>query len=460
MRHVRYPRIRHGYFVTGPKTRPLLLAILAALVALSATAHEIPNDVTVRTFLKPEGDRLRLLVRVPMTAMRDVVFPERGPGYLDLSQVGPLLPDAAKLWLSDAIDIYEEGTELPKPGIVRTRVSLESDKSFFTYDQALAHFNDAALTNDTEVVWNQTLLDVWFEYPIRSDKSAFSIRPALGKLGVRVVTGLRFLPPGGAERAFEFEDDPGLVRLDPSWFQTAGRFVAEGFWHILDGTDHLLFLFCLVIPFRRFRLLVPIVTGFTVAHSITLIGSAYGFAPDALWFPPLIETLIAASILYMAVENAVGAGTVHRRWMVAFGFGLVHGFGFSFALRRTLQFAGTHLVTSLLSFNVGIELGQLLVLAVLIPALQLAFRSVVAERPGTIILSAFVGHTAWHWMIERWEVLRKFRFEWPALNAAWLASALRGLLAVTALAGLIWLVSVVLRRRAAFNPSRDPAEIP
>jgi len=101
-----------------------------------------------------------------------------------------------------------------------------------------------------------------------------------------------------------------------------------GFFHILDGTDHLLFLFCLVIPFRRFRALIPVVTAFTVAHSITLIASAYNLAPDALWFPPLIETLIAMSIVYMALENIVGGATVQRRWMITFGFGLVHGFGF------------------------------------------------------------------------------------------------------------------------------------
>ena len=69
----------------------------------------------------------------------------------------------------------------------------------------------------------------------------------------------------------------------------------------------------------------------------------------------------------------------------------MHGFGFSFALRQTLQFAGSHLLTSLLSFNVGVELGQLLVLVLLIPALDLLFRYVVAERIGTIILSALVG---------------------------------------------------------------------
>jgi hypothetical protein len=154
--------------------------------------------------------------------------------------------------------------------------------------------------------------------------------------------------------------------------------------------------------------LLLIVTSFTVAHSITLIASAFNLAPSALWFPPLIETLIAASIVYMALENIVGTASVHRRWIITFGFGLVHGFGFSFALHETLQFAGSHLVTSLLAFNVGVELGQILVLLVLVPTLSLLFRYVVAERVGTIILSALVAHTGWHWMLERFEVLRKF----------------------------------------------------
>src|SRR5206468_7236894 len=134
--------------------------------------------------------------------------------------------------------------------------------------------------------------------------------------------------------------------------------------------------------------------------SITLIASAYNLAPDALWFPPLIETLIAVSIVYMALENIVSP-QLKRRWLITFAFGLVHGFGFSFALRQTLQFAGSHLLTSLLSFNVGVELGQLLVLGFLIPVLSVLFRFVVAERIGTIILSALIAHTGWHWMIDR-----------------------------------------------------------
>ncbi|HEV2666396.1 MAG TPA: HupE/UreJ family protein [Blastocatellia bacterium] len=428
-----------------------LVAVLALIFALpfSASAHDIPNDVTVQVFVKPDGERLHLLVRAPLRACRDVDFPKRGPGYLDLARADGSLRDAATQWISDAIQIYEGDRALPDPRVVETRVSLESDRSFASYEEALAHVRGARLPDDTEIYWNQGLLDVLFEYPIHSDAADFSIRPGLAQLGLRVVTVVRFLPPGGVVRAFEFTGDPGLVRLDPRWSQAALRFVESGFFHILDGTDHLLFLLCLVIPFRRFRSLVVVVTAFTLAHSITLIASAYNLGPDALWFPPLIETLIAISIVYMALENIVGSGLQHslrRRWMIAFGFGLVHGFGFSFALRETLQFAGSHLLVSLLAFNVGVELGQLLALALLIPALGLLFRFVVAERIGIIVLSALVAHTGWHWMIERGGQLRQFRR--PELNAALLAAAMRWLMLTLILAAFVWLVSRALRRRA------------
>jgi hypothetical protein len=432
----------------------LFLSLLAPELA---TAHDIPNDVVVQSFLRPSGSNLDLLVRVPLQALRDISFPERPPGYLDLARVDPILPDAATLWLSDFIELYEGDRRLPKPRVLETRISLPSDRSFTSLAEELAHLRGPKLPLDTNIVWNQAMLDVWFEYPIASDQSRFSIHPGLARLGLRVVSVLRFLPPGGAVRAFEFTGDPGLIRLDPRWYQAALQFVKLGFEHILDGTDHLLFLLCLVIPFRRMRALIPIVTAFTVAHSITLIASAYNLAPSALWFPPLVEALIAASIVYMALENIVGTASVNRRWMITFAFGLVHGFGFSFALRQTLQFAGTHMLTSLLSFNVGVELGQLLVLALLIPALDLLFRYVVAERMGTIILSAIVAHTAWHWMTDRWERLAQFRFEWPSITAAQLASILGWLTALVFLAGLAWLGSLVFRRRDLMD-SHDKSE--
>jgi hypothetical protein len=269
------------------------------------------------------------------------------------------------------------------------------------------------------------------------------------QLGVTVSTVLRFLPPDRPERAFSLHNDPGLVRLDPRWFQAAWRFVVDGFFHILDGIDHLLFLLCLIIPFRQMRSLVLIVTSFTVAHSITLIASAYDMAPGALWFPPLVEALIATSIVYMALENIVSPG-LERRWIITFAFGLVHGFGFSFALRESLQFAGSHLLTSLVAFNLGVELGQLLVLLLLVPALALLFRYVVAERLGSIILSAFIAHTGWHWLTERYALFWRYPIEMPALDAAFLVILLRWMMLLVIILGAAWLIFGVFgqRRRA------------
>jgi hypothetical protein len=430
-------------------------ALLCAL-AFHASAHDIPNDVRVQAYLRPSGQQLQLLIRVPLYAMQEVDFPRRGPGYLDLARADAALRTAATQWLADNIDLFEDGVRLAYPRVAEARVSLPSDQSFASYEQAIAHMASPPLPKDMDLYWNQGMLDALFVYPIQSERADFSIEPRLARLGLQTVTALQFMPPGGASRAFEFHGNPGLVRLDPRWHQAALRFVESGFFHILDGTDHLLFILCLVIPFRKFLTLVGIVTSFTVAHSITLLASAFGHAPGGLWFPPLVETLIAISILYMALENIVGSNA-RRRWMIAFAFGLVHGFGFSFALRETLQFAGQHLVTSLLAFNVGVELGQVLVLALLVPALNLLFKYVVAERIGTIILSALIAHTGWHWMLERAERLRQF--PWPTPDAAALASAMRWTMAMLILAGVLWLVRAALRQavqRRRNQPRREP----
>jgi hypothetical protein len=215
-------------------------------------------------------------------------------------------------------------------------------------------------------------------------------------------------------------------------------------------------VFCLVIPFRRLRPLLVIVTSFTVAHSITLLAAALGFAPGSLWFPPLVEALIALSIVYMAFENIVGA-RLERRWILAFVFGLVHGFGFSFVLRDSLQFAGGHLTTALLAFNVGVELGQIAVLLAAIPLLAALFRHVVAERVGTIILSALVAHSAWHWMTDRVAVLRQYRLAWPAFDLAFLAGLLRTLMAALLLAGALWALSALVGRLLRTETKREAA---
>jgi hypothetical protein len=431
--------------------RGLVAAMLAALASVAlvwaivspAAAHDIPADVKINAFFKPDGKRLELLVRLPLASLIDTDFPTRPNGSIDIGRADEAIRGGVKVWLTDNIDVYENGVQLEKPRIVAALVSLPSDKSFGSFEEARAHVLGPSLSSDLDLFRSQIFLDVLLEYPIQSDHSEFALDLRVDRLGGSVNTALRILPPGGAVRAFDFHGASGLVYLDPRWHQAVLRFVVEGFWHILDGTDHLLFLACLVIPVRRLRPLIIIVTAFTVAHSITLLASAFGFAPDGLWFPPLIETLIAATIVFMALENIVGI-TPARRWIYAFAFGLIHGFGFSFALRDQLQFAGDHLVTSLLGFNLGVEIGQLTVLVVMVPALNLLFKYVVDERIGVIILSALVAHTAWHWMIERGEILAKFPF--PTLDAAFFASLMRGMMAALVLTALVWLASGFVRR--------------
>ena len=236
-------------------------------------------------------------------------------------------------------------------------------------------------------------------------------------LGRRLKASVRFLTPAGATRAYLIHGGYGRLTLDPRWHQAAWTFVERGAAHILDGIDHLLFLLCLVLPFglRQFWRLIGVVTAFTAAHSITLIAAAFGAVPSGAWFPPLVEALIAFSILYMALENILTAN-LRRRWLVAFGFGLVHGFGFSFALQQSLQFAGSHFLVSLVGFNLGIEMVQIAVLAVALPVLSFALARMPEPRWGIAIVSALVAHTAWHWMLERAARLRGLELSSPDLE--------------------------------------------
>src|SRR5262245_36692496 len=116
-----------------------LAAVYACILAFDAAAHDIPNDVKINAFVKPSGNRLELLIRVPLAAMTEVEFPTRGPGYLDISKADDALRNATQLWLINNIDVYENDAKLPPPRIVAARVSLPSDRSFGTFDEARAH---------------------------------------------------------------------------------------------------------------------------------------------------------------------------------------------------------------------------------------------------------------------------------------------------------------------------------
>ena len=373
---------------------------------VGAQAHEIPNDVKVQSFLKQEEQGITLFIRVPLSSMKEVEFPLVNNLYLDIPNIKPSLQQAAELWFVDNLKMTQDKQALTQVSVKSARISLPSNRAFISYEQALTHVRSDQWDLPSQLVWNQQYLDVEIEVNAKNKDSNIEIDFGLQRLAQRVAIDLRFQLLNAEERAFEFNAREGAVLLNPSAWQASWRFIQMGFKHILSGTDHLLFIACLILTATQWLSLVGVITSFTVAHSLTLIAAAMGYAPSGLWFMPWVELAIAFSILYMALEN-IWRADVHRRWLVCTLFGLIHGFGFSFALHESMQFAGTHHVLSLLSFNLGVEAGQLLVLLLGVPvAMWLATKAYA--RILTIVLSALIAHLAWHWMEERWDVAAKF----------------------------------------------------
>jgi hypothetical protein len=375
-------------------------------------------------FVKIEPKQADFVVRVPLDLLLGVPFPLTGDHY-NIAASKPAVETALKA-LAAALKLWEGNVQLV-PSSATGQLAPLSDRSFEDYDRAVAQVAEP-VAPDTVIAFQQGYFDAHFVYPISSPKSVFSIETAVGAdLGDYVRLTIRYVPLGEASRAMMITSASGRIPLDPAWYQASIGFVKLGIGHILSGIDHLLFLLCLVIPFRRILSLVPVITAFTIGHSITLIGTAYNIAPVGAWFPPFIEMAIAVSIVYMALENIVGA-SLRRRWIIAGLFGLVHGFGFADILREQLQFAGSNLLVSLFSFNIGIEIGQLAVLCVFVPALALLFRGAMSGRMGIIVVSALVAHTAWHWMLDRADVL--WRTPWPPLTVPGLMVLARWIIAV------------------------------
>jgi hypothetical protein len=351
--------------------------------------------------------------------------------------------------------VFLEGDErLTRYEMANARISLPSDRSFDTYDGALTRVRGAKLPDDTKVYYNQGFLDLELHFPIQAQDSPFSMRVLFGRgLANRTATYINFIRPDGGVRVFRIHDDTPLVRLDPKVQQAAWVFLKAGFYRFLDGLDHLLFVIVLALPFRRTRDLGKPFVAFAVAHSITLTFAAFGLATIDTWFAPTVGALVALSLVYVCIENGIGA-LLRYRWIVALVFGLFHGLGFAIALQETLQFAGSHPIAALVSYNVGLELGTLIILAIVVPAANLLFTHVVPERAGIVVASVLVGHAGWHWMTERAAIAQLS--SWPSMDLQLLLVIVRWLLALTVAGGIVWFVSGLLRKKPVDVQSELP----
>ena len=237
------------------------------------------------------------------------------------------------------------------------------------------------------------------DFACASDVRELSIRDDLFDVLGSDHHTLAKIESGGEIRELAFATEAREARVSLAARQPSreeGSFFRLGVEHILTGYDHLLFLGALLLRGGRLLSLFKIITAFTVAHSITLALAVFGLVavPERL-----VECVIAASIVYVALENVCLRDAPSQRWVVSFLFGLVHGFGFASAL-SPLHLPPRHLALALLGFNLGVEAGQALVVALLLPIL-VWMRGLRWERRAVQTASGAVALLGFIWFVER-----------------------------------------------------------
>jgi hydrogenase/urease accessory protein HupE len=186
-----------------------------------------------------------------------------------------------------------------------------------------------------------------------------------------------------------------VVQADHSPWSSIGDFVLLGIEHILTGYDHIAFLIGLIVIGLSFKEVLKIITAFTIAHSITLLLAALQIISLNSRF---VESVIALSICYIALENLFRK-EVRYRWVITFCFGLVHGFGFASALQELIV-GKSNLILSVISFNFGVETGQLMIFFILLPVMYL-LKKKMEFRKVTVGVSLAIFVFGFTWLLER-----------------------------------------------------------
>jgi hypothetical protein len=387
-----------GRFVQLTAGPIALLALLTAPQSTLANGADLPPEVVLQTFVKPEEGHLHLLVRVPLVLLASFALPKRGPGYLDLANIDDRLQQAA-VSTGKQIELREDGVLLV-PVVLKGRISVPSDRSFLGYQTALAHLEAPPLPADTDLFWNQGFFDARLEYPIRSVRGHFSIAVNIApELGQRLKLRLEFLPVDGRALSYKLPGNSGWIALDPRWYEAAWLFIKLGFIDAL-GFDRFVFLLCLIAPFSQFRSLLAVVLMLAGLQVLTATAIVEGMVADSPLLEALFDATLAAAIVLLAIGN-LAEPSLRRRWFISAVVGTVGGFGLSHSLADALQFAGAHTLVSVVSFNVGTVLAQVASLALALTGLRLLFARVLGPSLGLVVLSLILGHMAWHWMADQ-----------------------------------------------------------
>ena len=424
------------------QTRTLLRSSLFVAVMLlwvtTASAH-FKLNLNVRILhVEHLSDGMNIYMRLPMPYLVAHLLGEAEEGelpnpapyttnrfeegklvhYVDAEQLRVSTDDLAAL-AKNGIDLSIEG-EKAEIKVERIRLYKNGTQpDFATLDDARRAFQDEPTYGVFEqgVYVGDTTVDVLLRY--KSEDAVYdyalssTLDPGLPDQDATANLVLDYSPSGvQVFRARGLLHEP--VEVSRSVFDAVATFILEGVKHILEGLDHVLFVICLVLGAMHIRPLLWRVTGFTVGHSITLSIGFFGFVPTAAWFVPAVETGIALSIIYVAVVAILpdlksGSTSVWQQnkneWTVVGVTGLIgllHGLGFSFVLQHILQVTSPNIWQSLLAFNIGVEIGQLMIVIVAVLAFYLI--SLFGDRATKInryLVAGICTATSLYWVIER-----------------------------------------------------------
>ena len=363
----------------------LLAAMALAGVVATAHAHFTPNGKNRIIILDRMADSLDLYLRIPAPLIYSRELSERaypgarveapflfaenaGGAWIHSLDLDAIAAETAAFgeWVAGGYRITVNGREKPADMTAFGVYPERTAPPFATPQDARAAMNMAADDHPNPFV-GEAVVDIALRIENvdgYGDVVVASILPEL-QLPPDIFIDNHILDFNGPEIrvltvAGQLQEG---VLLDLSLTWSIMTFVAEGIWHILEGFDHVLFVLCLTLAASSFGVLVWNVTGFTLGHSLTLIAGFLGLTPAFGWFVPAVETAIAASIVYAGLIALFGKPWGRGFW-IATAIGLLHGFGFSFVLANILGREAPNLMVSLLSFNVGVEIGQLLIVSV------------------------------------------------------------------------------------------------
>jgi len=451
--HCRKVRIAEGF---RARVR-WCLAAGAGLVLFAAIVHAatrpVPEAVNLKVFVRlengpPEHGSLDLLVRVPLAAVKDIQFPTRGEaGYLDLEALASMLRGAADHWIAGGFDVFDHGEPVSRPEVDQPRIATISDQSFDSYQSALDHLGAPPVAATENLFLDQVWFDMRLRYRLASQQPAIAIDPKVAGWGVRVSTDLKIVDAGGQVRSLTFAGNPGRIYLAPRWTDAGRQFMDRGARFVRSTAPLLLFLFCLVLPFRQYRPAAPPVVAFVSTLLAGVLASILGLTFETVWFPPLLAALEVVAILLVACANIADRVTPHRRTVFACCAGLIFGSSTALALEPALQFGGSHPLVSVLAFCAGAAVTLVAVAAITIPVMSYLFsrtRTERIERIERIIVSALAADTAWGWLTERWSQLAKIPFG-VVFETGAAAMALRALAVLVLLAGALWFLNEWLK---------------